>query len=122
VAVDDAYLAATMIEREDIVGRPLFEAFPNDPNDPAATGVRNLQASLPRPSLLDVEIPAAAAIRTDAQAGHGQSVQAPAPTPLSISRGLPALAKSSHSNGAHPSRRERHCDVTGGRTSVLRVS
>jgi two-component system, cell cycle sensor histidine kinase and response regulator CckA len=48
LAVDDAYLAATMTSREGIVGRPLFEAFPDDPTDPGATGVRNLRASLNR--------------------------------------------------------------------------
>jgi PAS domain-containing protein len=46
VAVDDAYLAATMTSREAIVGRALFDVFPDDPNDPAATGERNLRASL----------------------------------------------------------------------------
>src|SRR5690349_1136360 len=48
LAVDEAYLAATMTSREGIVGRPLFEAFPDDPTDPSATGVRNLRASLER--------------------------------------------------------------------------
>ncbi|HKT60012.1 MAG TPA: ATP-binding protein [Gemmatimonadales bacterium] len=48
LAVDDAYLDATMTTREAIVGRPLFQAFPDDPNDPNATGVRNLRASLER--------------------------------------------------------------------------
>jgi PAS domain S-box-containing protein len=48
LAVDEAYLAATMTSREGIVGRPLFEAFPDDPTDAGATGVRNLRASLER--------------------------------------------------------------------------
>jgi signal transduction histidine kinase/ActR/RegA family two-component response regulator len=48
VAASDAYLAATMTQRERIVGRNLFEAFPADPDDPAATGMRNLHASLQR--------------------------------------------------------------------------
>ena len=47
-AVTDAYLRATMTRREDILGRPLFEVFPDNPNDPEATGVRNLSASLAR--------------------------------------------------------------------------
>ena len=47
-AVDDAYLAATMTARDAIVGRPLFDVFPDDPADPAASGVRNLHASLLR--------------------------------------------------------------------------
>jgi signal transduction histidine kinase len=46
VAVTDAYLRATMTVREEIVGRELFDVFPDNPNDPAATGTRNLRASL----------------------------------------------------------------------------
>src|SRR6185437_12714294 len=42
------YLRATMTARERIVGRHLFDAFPDNPDDPAATGVRNLRASLDR--------------------------------------------------------------------------
>jgi PAS domain-containing protein len=37
--VNDAYLAATMRTREDLVGRVMFEAFPDNPDDPAADGV-----------------------------------------------------------------------------------
>lgn len=48
VAVSDAYLKATMTRREDILGRGLFEVFPDNPDDPAATGVRNLLHSLER--------------------------------------------------------------------------
>jgi signal transduction histidine kinase/CheY-like chemotaxis protein len=48
VAVSDAYLHATMTRREDILGRGLFEVFPDNPDDPAATGVGNLRASLDR--------------------------------------------------------------------------
>lgn len=44
--VNDAYLSATMTTREELRGRYLFEAFPDDPDDPNATGVRNLRASL----------------------------------------------------------------------------
>jgi len=48
VAVSDAYLAATMTEREAILGRGIFDVFPDNPDDPAADGVRNLRASLER--------------------------------------------------------------------------
>jgi len=48
VAVSDAYLRATLTKRVDVVGRPLFEVFPDNPDDPAATGVANLRASLER--------------------------------------------------------------------------
>jgi signal transduction histidine kinase len=48
VAVSDAYLAATMTRREDLLGRGVFEAFPDNPADAGATGVSNLRASLDR--------------------------------------------------------------------------
>ncbi len=48
VAASDAYLKATLTEREAIVGRNLFEVFPDNPNDPTADGARNLRASLER--------------------------------------------------------------------------
>jgi signal transduction histidine kinase len=46
VAVNDAYLRATLTTRDAIVGHGLFEIFPDNPNDPTATGVSNLRASL----------------------------------------------------------------------------
>jgi signal transduction histidine kinase/ActR/RegA family two-component response regulator len=48
VAVSDAYLRATMTERDAILGRKLFEVFPDNPEDPGASGVSNLSASLER--------------------------------------------------------------------------
>jgi signal transduction histidine kinase/CheY-like chemotaxis protein len=48
VAVSDAYLRATMTRRKDILGHGLFEVFPDNPDDPDATGVGNLRASLER--------------------------------------------------------------------------
>lgn len=47
-AVSDAYLGATFSERSALVGRPLFEAFPDDPSLSNPSGVRNLRASLDR--------------------------------------------------------------------------
>ncbi|MEJ0026418.1 MAG: PAS domain-containing protein [Rhizomicrobium sp.] len=46
MAANDAFCAATMTERDAIVGRHLFEAFPDNPGDSAADGVENLRASL----------------------------------------------------------------------------
>jgi hypothetical protein len=37
-----------MTVREQILGRHIFDVFPDNPSDPAATGVRNLRASLDR--------------------------------------------------------------------------
>ncbi|MDB6165215.1 MAG: hypothetical protein JWQ83_355 [Lacunisphaera sp.] len=48
VAASDAYLKATMTTREGILNRGLFEVFPDNPDDPTATGVSNLRASLER--------------------------------------------------------------------------
>ena len=48
VAVSDAYLEATLTKREEIMGRVIFDVFPDDPNNPEATGVANLRASLER--------------------------------------------------------------------------
>lgn len=44
--VSNAYLKATMVRREDIIGRNVFEVFPDNPNDPKANGSKNLRASL----------------------------------------------------------------------------
>jgi PAS domain S-box-containing protein len=48
VAVSDAYLRATMTHRQDILGRALFDVFPDNPDDATANGVANLRASLGR--------------------------------------------------------------------------
>ncbi len=45
-AVNDAYLHATATKREEILGRGIFEVFPDNPHDPKATGVKNLSMSL----------------------------------------------------------------------------
>lgn len=46
VAVSDNYLKATLTKRNEIVGRNIFDVFPDNPGDPNATGVRNLKTSL----------------------------------------------------------------------------
>jgi len=48
IAVSNHYLLATRTTREQILGRGLFEVFPDNPEDPAASGVQNLTASLDR--------------------------------------------------------------------------
>ncbi|MFE1783874.1 PP2C family protein-serine/threonine phosphatase [Streptomyces sp. NPDC059506] len=48
VDVNRAYLAATGRTRDDLLGRHIFDAFPDNPADPEADGVRNLNASLQR--------------------------------------------------------------------------
>jgi PAS domain-containing protein len=46
IAVNDSYNKATMTNREDIVGRGLFEVFPDNPEDKSADGASNLLSSL----------------------------------------------------------------------------
>ncbi|MEV6006185.1 SpoIIE family protein phosphatase [Streptomyces sp. NPDC051976] len=48
VDVNEAYLRATARTRDNLVGQYLFDAFPDNPADPDADGVRNLDASLHR--------------------------------------------------------------------------
>lgn len=46
VAMNDAYLAVAGATREELLGRTPMAAFPDNPDDPEATGVRNLTRSL----------------------------------------------------------------------------
>ncbi|MDD2369654.1 MAG: PAS domain-containing sensor histidine kinase [Sulfuricurvum sp.] len=46
VAVNDYYLNATGIIRENVVGKPLFEVFPDNPKDESVSGVSDLHISL----------------------------------------------------------------------------
>ena len=46
LAVNDAFLRAVSRRREDVIGRPLFEVFPNNPDDPHDTGVQDLAHSI----------------------------------------------------------------------------
>ncbi|MGW3625243.1 PP2C family protein-serine/threonine phosphatase [Streptomyces sp. NPDC000880] len=46
--VNEAFLQMSGRTREQVVGRYLFDVFPDNPNDPTATGMRNLEVSLRR--------------------------------------------------------------------------
>ncbi|MBC5773099.1 PAS domain-containing protein [Pontibacter sp. KCTC 32443] len=46
--VSDAYLQATLTKRKSIIGKNLFDVFPDNPAAPGANAVRNLRASLDR--------------------------------------------------------------------------
>ncbi|MFI1385975.1 PP2C family protein-serine/threonine phosphatase [Embleya sp. NPDC020886] len=48
LAANETYLSVTGRTREQVVGRYVFDVFPDNPNDPHATGARNLAASLRR--------------------------------------------------------------------------
>ena len=61
IGVTEAYLRATLTERAAIVGRHLFDVFPDNPNEQDATGTDNLGASLAR--VLARKLPDAMAIQ-----------------------------------------------------------
>ncbi|HUK73354.1 MAG TPA: ANTAR domain-containing protein [Streptosporangiaceae bacterium] len=46
--VNPAYLKVTARTYSELLGTPMFEAFPDNPDDPYATGVANLSASFER--------------------------------------------------------------------------
>lgn len=46
IEVNDAFMQESLHGREALVGKPLFSTFPDNPDDPAATGVSALYASL----------------------------------------------------------------------------
>jgi len=48
ISVSDAFLEATMTRREDLLGRGIFEIFPDNPGDPGATGVSKWRESIDR--------------------------------------------------------------------------
>lgn len=47
-AVNEAYLLVIGRCREEVIGRCIFDAFPDNPNDPGADGVKKLRKSLER--------------------------------------------------------------------------
>jgi PAS domain S-box-containing protein len=48
VDANDAYLRVTASKREQLIGRPIFEVFPNDPDDPENDPARLIRASFER--------------------------------------------------------------------------
>ncbi|GAA2242751.1 MULTISPECIES: PP2C family protein-serine/threonine phosphatase [Streptomyces] len=46
--VNEEFVRVSGRSREQLIGKYLFDVFPDNPNDPAATGMRNLEASLYR--------------------------------------------------------------------------
>jgi PAS domain S-box-containing protein len=69
VAANEARLRVTSTRREDVIGRRLFDVFPDNPEDPQATGVANLRASLAR---------VLATRRTDVMAVQKYDIRGPA--------------------------------------------
>jgi len=48
LTASNLYLEATLTTREKLVGRHIFEAFPDNPDNPNADGIKNIHASLQR--------------------------------------------------------------------------
>lgn len=48
VGVSDEYLRATLRRREEVVGYPVFDVFPDNPHTPEANSTSNLSRSLHR--------------------------------------------------------------------------
>ena len=48
IAASNAYCKATLTNRDAILGRHLFDVFPDNPDDPSADSIRNTRASLTR--------------------------------------------------------------------------
>jgi signal transduction histidine kinase len=73
VGATHARLAATHTTYDQIIGQGLFDVFPDAPTDPAATGTRNLRASLDR--VLATRAPDTMAVQKyDIQGPDGQFV------------------------------------------------
>jgi PAS domain-containing protein len=74
VDINDAYARATLTSRSDVVGRSLFEMFPDNPDDALADGVSNLYASL-RTVVKTGQAHAMAVQRYDIRDPHGQFIE-----------------------------------------------
>lgn len=93
VTVNRAYADATMIDPQAVAGRPMFEVFPDNPDDPHADGVRNLRRSLQ--TVVDTGRPDALALqRYDIRMPDGRFVArywSPVNTPVLADDGSVAL-------------------------------
>jgi PAS domain-containing protein len=90
VDINDAYARATLSSRSGVVGRPLFEMFPDNPDDALADGVSNLYASL-RTVVKTGQPHAMAVQRHDIRDPRGQFVERhwqPVNSPVHDSDGL----------------------------------
>ncbi|BCJ47733.1 hypothetical protein GCM10010168_20920 [Actinoplanes ianthinogenes] len=93
VTVNRAYADATMIDPESVAGQPIFEVFPDNPDDPHADGVRNLRRSLQ--TVVDTGRPDALALqRYDIRTPGGRFVErywSPVNTPVLAADGSVVL-------------------------------
>jgi signal transduction histidine kinase len=61
LAASDVYLKATLTERSKIIDQEIFDVFPDNPEDPSASGVENLKTSLQR--VLETRLPDTMAVQ-----------------------------------------------------------
>lgn len=91
-AVSQAYLAATLTQRDSIIGKGIFEIFPDNPNEPSS-GVANLKASLLR--VLETKKPDTMAVQKyDIRTPDGSFEErfwSPLNTPLNDENGNPFM-------------------------------
>lgn len=90
-AVNEAYLKATRTERQALLGRYIFDAFPDNPDDPEAQSTANLSASFAR--VIRDGVPDVMAIQKyDIRVGeHGEFEErywSPVNTPVFDERGV----------------------------------
>jgi len=92
IAVSEAYLKKTMTKRSYIIGKGLFEVFPDNPDDPKASGTNNLRESLKR--VVQKKVPDAMAVqkydikRPDSEGGgFEERFWSPVNTPIIDDRG-----------------------------------
>ena len=104
VSVNRAYLRATSTVRADIPGRGMFDVFPDNPADPAASGVAKLQASLQR-VLHNKSADTMAIQKYDSQVPgeHGTRFEERYWSPINT----PVFGADGEANPHHPPRRRR---------------
>ena len=88
VAATETRLLVTNTTREQVIGRGVFELFPDNPDDPSATGTANLKASLRR--VLDTRQPDTMAVQKYDIRGPDGTFEAKYWSP----RNLPVLSES----------------------------
>ncbi|CAM5420498.1 hypothetical protein SALBM217S_06103 [Streptomyces griseoloalbus] len=99
VDVNQMYLSVSGRTREELIGRHLFDVYPDNPEDPAADGIRDLAASLQR-VLRSKEPDALAAQRYDLAVWPGASARR---RRRSANRNNPATSASSSAVCSSPS-------------------
>ncbi len=99
VAATNAYLDATLTRRDEIVGRHLFDVFPDNPDDPSADSIRNTRASMQRvlqSCVADTMVVQRHDVRRPASEGGGFAVRYWSPVNSPVLNGDGSLAYIMH--------------------------